>query len=102
MYSHTIPRHALGDVEVEEDLAHRQAPTKQVKDAGEEHPADILDTVVEVDYEAARPLAGWATRHRGGRADDLHTLAYQAMRKAKLVVLRRRTFLWPTMDASWV
>ena len=99
MYSHAVPRHALGDVEVEEDLAHRQATTKQVEDAGEEHPAHILDTVVEVDYEAARPLAGWATRHSAGH---LHTLAYHAMRKAKLVVLRRRTFLLPTMDTSRV
>ena len=101
MYSHAVPRHAFGDVEVEEDLTHRHATTKQVEDAGEKHPADILDTVVEVDYEAARPLAGWATRHRG-RAGHLHTLAYHAMRKAKLVVLRRRTFLLPTMDASRV
>lgn len=51
MYSHAVPRHALGNIEVEEDLAHWQATTKQIKDAGEKHPAYIVNTVVEVDCE---------------------------------------------------
>lgn len=100
MYSHAVPRHTLCDVEVEKDFAHRHTTTKQVEDAGEEHPADILNAVVEVDYKAARTLSGWATRHQS--AGYLHTLVYHTMRKAKLVVLRRRTFLLPTMDASCV
>jgi hypothetical protein len=64
-----------------------------------------METVVEVDYQEAGSLAlvGWASRRiKVGRpgARDLHTLEYHAMRKAKQVVLRRRTFLLPTMDAS--
>ena len=47
--SHAILVGALGDVEVEEDLAHRHAATEQVEEAREKHPADILDSVVEVD-----------------------------------------------------
>jgi hypothetical protein len=63
VYLHAVPGHALGDIEVEESLAQRQATTKQVKDAGEEHPADMVDTIVEIDCQAARPLVfvDWAT-----------------------------------------
>ena len=57
MYSHAVPRHTLGHVKVEENLAHRYTTTKQVENAGEKHPADILDNVVEVDYGAARPIS---------------------------------------------
>jgi hypothetical protein len=78
VYSHGVPRHAIGDVEVQKDLTHGQATTKQVENAREEHPTDIVDSVVEVDYQATRLLAGWGTQPRHSKWDTYthwHTTA---------------------------